>query len=381
MPGTHHPHSPSALEAQELCPGRFKMCQGLPEQQSDDADEGTMIHERVVTRSLEGLTAEQAELVVYCCEFLERFPGKWMQEQPLTLLNDDFETLTAGTADAVLKRDDGTVIVVDWKMGRKKVTDPEYNIQLQAYGCAAMQTYGAETCQVWVVQPRIKNEQCAQFTANDIQGVTERIQSIIATAHAPGLNLIPGEKQCQYCRAKAGCPAQREMVTSVVKRHASDLTDPNMLSMALDVATEAEKWARAVKHQAREMLFNGEDIPGYMLKNKSGAREVENAEEFYNAAAQVLSHAEVMKYCSFNIGKVEDAYARVAKRKAQWDFCVANGMSDNASESEFNEKVKELKATRQGDSLKNLQAKFRELTAGALARRPDSKVLTKKRGA
>ena len=46
------------------------MQQGMPREESEEADEGTMLHDRVATGNLSGLTAEQEELVRYCLDRL-----------------------------------------------------------------------------------------------------------------------------------------------------------------------------------------------------------------------------------------------------------------------------------------------------------------------
>ena len=70
-PTYHHDFGPSSLDRMSLCPGSYFMQQGMPREESENADEGTMLHDRVATGDLSGLTAEQEEMVRTCLDRLE----------------------------------------------------------------------------------------------------------------------------------------------------------------------------------------------------------------------------------------------------------------------------------------------------------------------
>jgi len=345
----HHPHSPSALERQELCPGSYKMSVGLPDGDDKYSAEGTDMHKRVATRNVDGLSAADTELVVLCVEELRRFGNDdWHHEVPVTVL-DGFETLTEGTADAVKTRE-GQLIVIDWKFGYKPVTPAESNIQMLAYATGLHQRTGKNVLTV-VFQPRLKLRTEGVVDATRAADVLKWIRKTIDACHAPGLTLIPGEKQCQYCRALTSCPAARELDDFVALRPSGELMTPEQIGGLLTYWRDiVKKRGESLEYRAKEMLTAGEDVPGWCLRSKAGAQKVQDAQAvFERATAAGVDPKVLMSIASFPITKLQDAYARVRKEAA-------------------------------GLTLKAAKEEFTETMGDAIQRGPDSIVLAKTHG-
>lgn len=115
--------------------------------------------------------------------------------------------------------------------------------------------------------------------------------------------LKPGDSQCQYCRAKITCPANRddivETVTGAPMATADDFAaieliepskvlivsdDPDAqaawIGAALAKVDRIEDWCKALRTEAERMMLAGQTVPGYKLvAGKQGNRKwVDEAE-------------------------------------------------------------------------------------------------------
>jgi len=313
----HHAYGPSSLARVIACPGSVYMCeQAGGDGGSTDADEGTMLH-AVVAGAVPPieLTQEQVEAVQACREELARFdaPQGVLQEQRLALLDEDFNELSFGTADAVIVREDD-VVIVDWKFGRNRVENAERNWQLKAYAAMAMQTYGRDRVQVVVFQPRLSGGRTdAVFTGGVLHEVQAAIQGAMA-ANEAGLNLRYSESACKYCAAKTECPEFNRRAMAVVCQSTTAVSDPLIIADWLEKAGAAAKWAENVKHRARTLMIEEKvEVPGWALASRQGKRTIADAQAAYQRLAPVIGHEAFMQAVKLDIAAIEDAYAR--KRK------------------------------------------------------------------
>lgn len=347
---SHHPIGPSSLERASFCPGSVVLSEGISDTPSTDADEGTMLHERVASGVMDGLTQEQVALVELCREQLERFAplDKWQFEATLSLYDDNFEVLTFGTVDALLEEDD-RCIIFDWKFGRVPVTQANENLQLQSYSACAIQSTGKAQCIAHIFQPRIKALTDGVFGVDVVEYIKNMIIGI-KEANRNGIVLHYHERACKYCRARLNnCPEYNRNVCALVTTHTSDITDPLAVSRLLDVAKQAKKWAANIEHRAKYMIqFDKVPVPGWEIRAKAGSREITNAQAIYEAVvgAGTLTHEEFMALVTMKIGALENVYA--AKCKAKDNTPLAKAKRD-----------------------------LNELIADAVERKPDSFVLYK----
>ena len=91
----------------------------------------------------------------------------------------------------------------------------------------------------------------------------------------PTAALVPGEKQCRFCKAKATCPALREEVTSISgPATAADFaafvpdvpdaeTGDNYLSIAMSKVDMVEGWCKAVRAETERRLLAGQTVDGW----------------------------------------------------------------------------------------------------------------------
>jgi hypothetical protein len=224
--------------------------------------------------------------------------GKWL-DLPL-------EHQAFGTADALVIKG-SEAIVVDLKTGRGVDVDPDGS-QLKAYalGCLEIAELIADIDRIRlvIVQPRsggIKEhdlgvDELRTWARDHAAPAAKRVLMAYhtypdATEGATDWhqqNLVPGEKQCQFCPAKATCPALRESVAAAVAdttaaspdefaalepAPVSEASDDQWLAAALAKVDMIEAWCSAVRAEVHRRLSDGQPVPGYKLvAGKKGNR-------------------------------------------------------------------------------------------------------------
>lgn len=125
-----------------------------------------------------------------------------------------------GTADTIVATDK-TLHVVDYKYGRGIPVSAVQNTQLKLYGLGAYEMlkvlYDFEDVQLHIVQPRLSSvstwgltlEELLAWRRDTVLPAVEKIRSHTG-------DLKPGKKICQWCPAKAVCPARAEKMINHV---------------------------------------------------------------------------------------------------------------------------------------------------------------------
>lgn len=199
----HAPHSPSGLQSERNCKAKFKLSQGLEQEDSEIAKFGTECHEACEKRSLKGLNVEQDGLVRFAIEYLDSLIEKYnpiniYYEEPIEIYNEDGSILTYGTADVIMECED-MCIICDYKFGYKLV-EVEDNMQFKTYSCGVMQRFKKPVLCV-AVQPRLNL--APQFFFNGMmKDLHSEIKKIIDDSENADINdTCPSEDNCKYCLA------------------------------------------------------------------------------------------------------------------------------------------------------------------------------------
>jgi hypothetical protein len=289
MAGTHAKLSPSSAARWMTCPGSVILCEGLEDRSSKAADEGTMMH-LVASECLdnnldaaadfESLTPEQAQSVQTYVNNVRSIVastgGILLVEQRLPIEHMTGEEGATGTADAVILTPD-EFIVIDAKFGRGVVVDVVENAQLMMYAHAAYvefgHAYSPTRVRMIVDQPRLGALSEWTISVPELEGFAHKVQR---TTWAIGLHdetLNPSPKACQWCRAKATCPAIREQVLADFDVVVPETADDADLGRVMTNAPLIEAWVKAVRAEVERRLLAGESVRGYKLvQGKRGNR-------------------------------------------------------------------------------------------------------------
>jgi len=278
------------------CPGSVALSEGIEDTSSKNADEGTMMH-AFAAKCLEtgtdavgyvGQTEKETGLVLQAAQardvqfyvdhvrdIVVSTGGALMVEQRLFIGWLTGEEGAHGTADAVIVTPD-ELIIVDAKFGFKEV-EADSNPQLMIYAAAAWDelkvAYDFQRVRIAISQPRLLAKPEFSFSMDDLHNfITEVMFAAEQVRYTPDYYL-PSEKACQWCRAKAICPALREKVLDDFDAVVPETADQDDLARVMANANLIEGWVKAVRAEVERRLLAGEPVKGYKLvQGKRGNR-------------------------------------------------------------------------------------------------------------
>ena len=234
--------------------------------------------------------------------------GALLVEVALPLAHLTGEEGAQGTGDAVIFADEGEELQLhDLKYGRGKTVSPVRNKQLMTYGLAALVLaeltgHNVKRVRLVIHQPRVisaPQEWCLPIEellalANEI-GAAAALCDLAQTYQGKWSELHekylrPSDEACQWCNAKAVCPAKAQQMQEFVEASFEALVGdspvgiPNpetlaeRLGLKLDCVSQIEGACKAVRSEAERRLVNGEAVPspsgGYKLvQGKKGPRQ------------------------------------------------------------------------------------------------------------
>lgn len=317
----HHEFSPSSLEQYRLCPGSYQMHRGIPEQPSEAAAEGTLLHNAVATGDFTGLTSEQIELVTRCIEFRNSFvtpDALVLNEEAVRVHDDNDEIVTTGTADCIILPNKPVPILIDWKFGYTPVNDVNKNIQLAAYALGVMQEYKVDSVDAWVFQPRLGKKTHHVFT--NATAILSNIKTVIKTASGDNILLKPSEAACRYCKARLNCPAFRVKFQKLMaSRNDYDLSDVPTLEKLYDASKPIKSFLNEVENAVKSIIEAKGACGKYIFQTSEGAREIKDLNALYSVVKNYLTTAEFNNVCKVSVSKLESAVAdrMIAGAKAE----------------------------------------------------------------
>ncbi len=286
----HAQYSPSKLSNTEKCPC-YRTDNTLRKQSGlAAANEGTLIHEAVELKDPSLLDSKDQLYAYTCCDEYEKkliasCPGRHeiRRECKLTL-----KGLTYGTADLLIIDPINKIIhIVDWKMGQIAVDHAEHNLQLHAYGAAALERFPSfKGVHLHVVSPRVPDYTDACFNRELLENTRVRIKQIIHDAADPFKKPRGGE-HCAFCTNKPRCPVMNEAAIAVTRNAGllplpseflpEGIVTPEDRAKSLLLARLLPDWCTLVKQiNTSAVLEYGEKIPGFSLRRRAGNPSIKN---------------------------------------------------------------------------------------------------------
>jgi len=257
------------------------------------------------------VTHEMAEAVqVYLDNLAKYTTGRgatFLVEQRLGIEHLTGEKGATGSGDCVVFDDAAFELQVhDLKFGKGVEVAAEGNEQLAMYLLAAMKDFadfappgGWQRFRGVIHQPRIRQtpdeyvwsrEELERF-ATAVRGAAHTAIGVKEMGNAT-LYLVPGEKQCKFCDAKATCPAVQKLATETVLAEFVDLDAPGTalvpakpetiaipadnerLAKLLQLVPIIDSWCEHVVAHAEAELLAGRAVPGYKLvQGRKGNRK------------------------------------------------------------------------------------------------------------
>jgi hypothetical protein len=292
MSTAHAKLSASGSAKWSLCPGSVFAEKDFPNTTSVFAEEGTAAHElaemllrgddEIVFGNIIGaplpesgvvVTQDMYDYVQSYVSYVNSISGELFVEQRV-----DFSHIAPdgfGTSDAIVINDT-VMTIVDLKYGKGVRVDAENNTQGVLYALGAVNDYGMlfniKTINIVIVQPRLDHISEWTIGIDELNRWGERLKQAAELALTDNAPRSPGEKQCQWCRAKATCPALAKLTESTLMTSFDNLdtskpeqlTD-EQLKTALDNKKLIVSWFDAVETLVTDRLSTGQGFEGYKL--------------------------------------------------------------------------------------------------------------------
>jgi hypothetical protein len=347
------------------CPGSLALCRDIPDSGSEFAAEGTAAHELAEDCLRKGTNAKEflgrlfqivsddgletyefvvdddmAAYVQTYIDFVRResLGADLLIEQKLSTLPVYGVEDQSGTADAVvLDHLTGTVTVIDLKYGRGLKVHAASNDQLRTYGLAALEEHDLagdwEQVRMVIHQPRLDHISEEVLTVDELRawGIEAAEAAQVAMlAHKADVDeceangwLRPSEKACQWCPAKAVCPALERFVGETCF---DDLTLETVNDPTEDTAEDlgakralvslVESWCKAVVAETDKRLELGQPVSGWKLvQGRRGARQWEDEA----AAEDMLKKWRLKKDVMYTMKVVSPTQAEKILTPQRWE--------------------------------------------------------------
>ena len=323
------------------CTGSVKAEQSFKDSSSPAAEYGTCAHELadiVLSTgkdidSFLGQTLNDAPRVKVDQEMIDNVQGyvNYVQSfggEQFYEVRLDYSHLVPngfGTSDAVVIVDN-VIHVIDLKMGKGVVVDAENNTQGMLYALGAVEEYGYlydfDKVVIHIYQPRVSNFSTWELSILDLTLFGEYVTKQAIEALSDDAPRTPGDKQCQWCKAKATCPALLKHAEKTISADFDNLDDlpdvdsltPDKLSVILSNKKLIESWLKAVEEHISHTLLDGEEFPGFKLVAGRSLRRWANEDEAQEQLITLLDDQAFEKKL-LTVAKAEKALG--AKRKKE----------------------------------------------------------------
>ena len=288
--------SASSAEADLLCPGRHLAQSGISEgAKSADAESGNRIHAFLENGLCSGLSDDEVSTAEKCRDIERGLVSKIFGEQKpwsrreLRFWTDFGGFKHSGKPDVVYVF--GKVgLVIDYKTGRNEVAESSRNLQLRDLAVLTAIKYALDKVYVVPIQPWVTMtpEPCEYDKTALIIALGE-MEARITASNDPKSPRIPGEKQCQYCKAKATCGefmavtqtvSGTDMPPEAVQTGIKAMTGYS-LGKFLALVRLAEETATA---EVRRRIEAGEAVENWSLKAGRETEKITDAQTVFNRA-------------------------------------------------------------------------------------------------
>ena len=282
-------------------PGSVRLTQDIPDHSSPFAREGTAAHEVgekclrngtdaadyegeqiKVESEIFNVDKEMVEAVQQYVDFVREINADDLHVEQRVDYSPWAVPDSFGTADAVvIDWKNRHLTICDYKHGTGVKVSAENNSQLKLYALGCINEYGylgkIDTVTLAIVQPRIEHIETWDVDVADLLTWGEKVVRPTAElAMSDDAPVVPGEKQCQWCKISATCKAQAEHHLAVVGQQFDNLDEAPRLPDVNDVSAEQmsytlthakaiTKWLGKVDKHAYEILLHGGTLPGLKL--------------------------------------------------------------------------------------------------------------------
>lgn len=299
MPGAKHAIlSPSASHIWLRCSRAPRMCEGLPDQQTDYARQGTQAHTLCQYKLEKALGYEvkdpRAELDLLdeemesCSDDYVQFVMQLLTDMrqtcsdPVILIEQrlDFSEWVPegfGYGDCILVAD-GAMHVIDFKYGEGVLVDARGNSQMMCYALGAINLldnlYDINSVSMTIFQPRRENVSTWKQDKFELLGWADTVLKPAADLAYKGEGSFCAGEHCRFCRARATCRARAEYNLELARYDFAmpDTLEDDEISAILSKIDSLTSWAADIREYALSQALSGKHFEGFKVVNGRSVR-------------------------------------------------------------------------------------------------------------
>ncbi len=289
----HAKLAPSAAERWGNCPGSIAATAEYENTSSPYAVEGSRAHEvgdRCLTKGWdadkmigkkilgEKVPADMAPFVQEYLDYVRAHETKSTEMRAEVrvdishIVPECFGTLDATVIDFDLR----ICHIFDLKYGKGIQVYAFENWQMMLYALGLLKELEdldeVDTFRLHIVQPRKVTPEPWDISVVDLRKFGELMTERAELALTKSAPRVPGEKQCQWCDAKANCPALANFVEETIMGDFDDLDDIKVERLSdddkkkiLDNKSLIQDFLGAVESSVYKVIDDGGKFPGYKI--------------------------------------------------------------------------------------------------------------------
>ena len=295
--------SPSASHRWLHCTAAPRLEEGIKDEGSDYAAEGTLAHaycamklknflglptdgekEEIAALQEKYGTGEMAEYTdTYATIVLEKYNDAREATPDAQLLVEtrldfsDYVPEAFGTADAIIIAD-GTMEVIDFKYGKGVKVSAVENPQMMIYALGAYARFAFEyridNLRATIVQPRIDNLSEYEITVEELTAWAANVLAPAAEKAYKGEGPQTPGAWCQFCKVKNQCRALANKCKEVVAVDPKLITPEELAKDVLPMVPIVKTWISGVEDFALAQALSGIQLPGWKIVEGRSVRKI-----------------------------------------------------------------------------------------------------------
>lgn len=304
--------SPSASHRWLHCTAAPRLEEGIKDEGSDYAAEGTLAHAYCAMKLKEFLglptdgekeeiaalqekygTGEMSEYTdTYATIVLEKFNAARAVTPDAQLLVEtrldfsDYVPEAFGTADAIIIAD-GTMEIIDFKYGKGVKVSAVENPQMMIYALGAYARFAFEyridNLRATIVQPRIDNLSEYEITVEELTSWASNVLAPAAEKAYKGEGPQTPGSWCQFCKVKNRCRALADKCKAAVAVDPKLITPEELAKDVLPMVPIVKTWISGVEEFALAQALSGVQLPGWKIVEGRSVRKITDTDSVADA--------------------------------------------------------------------------------------------------
>ncbi len=304
--------SPSASHRWLHCTAAPRLEEGIKDEGSDYAAEGTLAHAYCAMKLKEFLglptDGEKEEIAAlqekygmgemseytdtYATIVLEKFNAARAVTPDAQLLVEtrldfsDYVPEAFGTADAIIIAD-GTMEIIDFKYGKGVKVSAVENPQMMIYALGAYARFAFEyridNLRATIVQPRIDNLSEYEITVEELTSWASNVLTPAAEKAYKGEGPQTPGSWCQFCKVKNQCRALADKCKAAVAVDPKLITPEELAKDVLPMVPIVKTWISGVEEFALAQALSGVQLPGWKIVEGRSIRKITDTDSVADA--------------------------------------------------------------------------------------------------